>query len=113
MNGERDWQWKVVEQFVFHILRIVLQRLRLFILSKCVKQLCVIFFLQRDAVCNIKRCGCLINMFQIMGFFYTRECCKWNKFVNEMKNKPEMLKLLLVLFLSALTLNEKPVINSD
>lgn len=48
-----------------------------------------------------------------MGFFlYTRvlqveQICQWNE------NKPEILKLLLVLFLSALTLNEKPVINSD
>lgn len=87
MNGERDWQWKVVEQFVFHILRIVLNATTkiIYFVQECVKQLCVIFFLQRDAVCNIKRCGCLINMFQIMFFFYTRECCKWNKFVNEMK----------------------------
>lgn len=86
MNGERDWQWKVVEQFVFHILRIVLNATTkiIYFEQECVKQLCVIFF-QRDAVCNIKRCGCLINMFQIMVFFYTRECCKWNKFVNEMK----------------------------
>lgn len=71
MNGERDWQWKVVEQFVFHILRIVLNATTkiIYFEQECVQQLCVIFFLQRDAVCNIKRCGCLINMFQIMFFF--------------------------------------------
>lgn len=90
-----------------------MQRLKIiYFEQECVKQLCVNFFLQRDAVCNIKRCGCWINMFQIMFFLYTRvlqveQICQWNE------NKPEMLKLLLVLFLSALTLNEKPGINSD
>lgn len=46
MNGERDWQWKVVEQFVFHILRIVLNATTkiIYFVQECVKQLCVIFF---------------------------------------------------------------------
>lgn len=86
MNGQRDWQWKVVEQFVFHILRIVLNATTkiIYFEQECKTIVCKFFF-QGDAVCNIKRCGCWINMFQIMVFFYTRECCKWNKFVNEMK----------------------------
>lgn len=43
---ERDWQQKVVEQFVFHILRIVLSATTMIIYfeQECLKQLCVTFF---------------------------------------------------------------------
>lgn len=43
---ERDWQQKVVEQFVFHILRIVLSATTMIIYfeQECLKQLCVPYF---------------------------------------------------------------------
>lgn len=43
---ERDWQQKVVEQFVFHILRIVLSATTMIIYfeQECLKKLCVTFF---------------------------------------------------------------------
>lgn len=39
-------------------------------------------------MCNIKRCGCLINMFQIMFFFIHESVASGTNLSNE--NKPEM-----------------------
>lgn len=51
---ERDWQQKVVEQFVFHILRIVLSATTMIIYfeQECLKQLCVTFFF-KEMLCAI------------------------------------------------------------
>lgn len=91
-----------------------MQRLKIiYFEQECVKQLCVIFFFKEMLCAILKGVDVGLICFKLCGFFlYTRvlqveQICQWNE------NKPEMLKLLLVLFLSALTLNEKPVINSD
>lgn len=41
-------------------------------------------------MCNIKRCGCLINMFQIMFFFIHESVASGTNLSNE--NKPNILQ---------------------
>lgn len=53
MNGQRDWQWKVVEQFVFHILRIVLNATTkiIYFEQECKTIVCNFFF--KEMLCAI------------------------------------------------------------